>query len=139
VRKHDPEPAHQAGRFEGVVDDSMLVTLGRDENVSSRGKVLHVRGIKPIFRTLLSAFPDLSLEIIEVLAEPDRAAVRVLVTGTHEGELFGVSASGKTVRFPIHEFHQFEGDRLRRTWHLEDLFGLFTQIGAWPRLAPDTA
>ncbi|VVB42603.1 hypothetical protein RHAL1_00282 [Beijerinckiaceae bacterium RH AL1] len=31
-----------------------------------------------------------------------------------------------------HEFHDFAGDRLCRTWHMEDLFGLFSQVGAFP-------
>src|SRR5580704_14524448 len=85
------------------------------------GQAIGPEGIKPIFRMLISAFPDLSTEISEVLAEAGRAAARVIVTGTHRGDLFGVPASGK-----------FERDRLRRTYHMEDLFGLFTQIGAWP-------
>ena len=42
-------------------------------------------GVKPIFRMLISAFPDLSAEITEVLAEAGRAAARVSVTGTHRG------------------------------------------------------
>lgn len=95
------------------------------------GQATGPEGIKPIFRMLISAFPDLSTEISEVLAEAGRAAARVIVTGTHRGDLFGVPASGKFVRFALHEFHEFEGDRLRRTYHMDDLFGLFTQIGAW--------
>jgi steroid delta-isomerase-like uncharacterized protein len=103
------------------------------------GQATGPEGIKPIFRMLISAFPDLSTEISEVLAEADRAAARVIVTGTHRGDLFGVPASGKFVRFALHEFHEFEGDRLRRTYHMEDLFRLFMQIGAWPRLNGESA
>jgi steroid delta-isomerase-like uncharacterized protein len=98
------------------------------------GQAAGPEGIKPIFRMLISAFPDISVEIAEILSEAGRAAVRVSVTGTHRGDLFGVPASGKSVRFALHEFHEFEGDRLRRTYHMEDLFGLFAQIGAWPSL-----
>lgn len=91
-------------------------------------------GAKPVFRMLLTAFPDLVVEIVDVLAERDRAAVRARVSATHAGPLFGVPASGRRVAFVLHEFHDFEGDRLRRTWHLEDLFGLFSQAGAFPAL-----
>ena len=98
------------------------------------GQAAGPEGVKPIFRMLISAFPDISTEITEVLAEAGRAATRVVVTGTHRGALFGVPASGRFVRFALHEFHEFEGDRLRRTYHMEDLFGLFAQIGAWPSL-----
>ena len=103
------------------------------------GQAAGPEGIKPIYRMLIAAFPDLSLEITDVLVETGRAAVRVGVTGTHRSDLFGVPASGKFVRFALHEFHEFEGDRLRRTYHMEDLFGLFMQIGAWPRLNGESA
>ena len=96
-------------------------------------------GIKSIFAMLIAAFPDLTLEIVEALAEDDRAAVRVVCRATHRGDLFGVPASGKAIQFNLHEFHQFEGERIRRTWHMEDLFGLFAQIGSWPALAGEAA
>jgi hypothetical protein len=96
-------------------------------------------GAKPVFRILLAAFPDLALDIVDVLAERDRAAVRARVSATHAGSLFGVPASGRRVTFVLHEFHDFEGDRLRRTWHLEDLFGLFSQVGAFPKLPGEPA
>lgn len=89
-------------------------------------------GIKPVFGMFRAAFPDLRLEIQTILAEADRAAVRLRMTGTHNGPLMGIPASGKAVDIVIHEFHEFEGDRLRRTWHLEDLLGMFGQIGTWP-------
>ena len=103
------------------------------------GQTAGPEGVKPIFRMLISAFPDLSTEISEVLAEAGRAAARVIVTGTHRGDLFGAPASGKFVSFALHEFHEFDGDRLRRTYHMEDLFGLFMQIGAWPKLNGESA
>ena len=49
------------------------------------GQAAGPEGVKPIFRMLISAFPDISTEITEVLAEAGRAATRVVVTGTHRG------------------------------------------------------
>src|ERR1044072_3736899 len=37
------------------------------------------------------AFPDLHLTIDDVLAEGDRVAVRLRITGTHEGEFAGMA------------------------------------------------
>jgi steroid delta-isomerase-like uncharacterized protein len=111
-----------------------VLTANWEDLPPAPGQVPGPDGLKPVFQMLLQAFPDLSLEILEVIAETDRAAVRVLVRGTQRGPLFGVPPSGRAVQFALHEFHEFEGARLRRTWHMEDLFGLFTQIGAWPPL-----
>jgi hypothetical protein len=87
-----------------LVDRALAPPLGR-YSARTRPRTRPAEGIKPIFRMLLSAFPDLSHEIVEVLAEPGGAAVRVRITATHRGNLFGVPASGKTVRFAVHEFH----------------------------------
>lgn len=92
-------------------------------------------GVKVIFQMLVAAFPDISVVIVDVLTEGDRAGVRLSCSATHLGDLFGVPASGRSIQFNLHEFHEFEGDRICRTWHMEDLFGLFAQIGAWPNLS----
>jgi predicted ester cyclase len=89
-------------------------------------------GLKPVLRGLISALPDLAVEIRDAIAAPNRIAIRAVATATHRGELFGIPATGRRVVFSLHEFHEFDGDRIRRTWHMEDLFGLFTQIGQWP-------
>ncbi|OSQ36790.1 ester cyclase [Thalassospira mesophila] len=89
-------------------------------------------GIKPVFRMFRTAFPDLALTIENIVAEADRAAVRLRMTGTHDGPLMGIAPTGKAIDIVIHEFHEFTGDRLSRTWHLEDLLGMFAQIGTWP-------
>ena len=120
-----------------LVDDAL--TENWEDIPLAPGQAPGPAGVKPIFAMLCATFPDLTLEIVEALAEDDRAAVRVVCKGTHRGDLFGVPASGRTIQFNLHEFHQFEGERIRRTWHMEDLFGLFAQIGAWPALAEEAA
>jgi predicted ester cyclase len=66
-----------------------------------------------------------------------RIAVRAEMTGTHLGSLFGIAATGKKVTLRLHEFHELDGERIKRTWHLEDWFGLFLQIGSFPSLNND--
>lgn len=126
-----------ASRDFDMVDEAL--THDWEDIPLAPGQAQGPAGIKPIFVMLVSAFPDLTVEIVDALADDDRAAVRVQCAGTHDGDLFGVAATGKPVRFALHEFHAFEGDRIRRTWHMEDLFGLFAQIGAWPAHAPEAA
>lgn len=50
-------------------------------------------------RRLRSAFPDLQMHLDELIVERDRAAARVSLTGTHEGEVFGCSGTGRRVRY----------------------------------------
>jgi len=89
-------------------------------------------GIKPIIRSLAQAFPDVRITIHDMVQEPGRIGVRAEISGTHRGELFGIAPTGKQVRFRIHEFHRLAGDRVTTTWHMEDWFGLFLQLGQFP-------
>jgi len=90
-------------------------------------------GIKPIIRSLADAFPDVRIVIHDMVQAPGQIAVRAEITGTHLGELFGIAATGKQVSFRLHEFHALENGRVVTTWHMEDWFGLFLQLGQFPQ------
>lgn len=89
-------------------------------------------GIKPIIAQLRHAFPDLKILIHDIMGSAGRAAVRAEIRGTHQGEWFGIAATNKLVAIPLHEFHYLENNRITHTWHLEDWFGMFRQLGALP-------
>ena len=92
-------------------------------------------GVKPILQSLIDAFPDFVITIDEVIGEEHRAAARLSISGTHDGPLMGMPASGKHVTLSLHEFHTFQGGRISVTRHMEDWMGLFRQIGAMPSAA----
>ena len=88
-------------------------------------------GIKPIIRMLAAALPDVHITIHDLLQEPGKTAVRAGISGTHLGELFGIAPTGKQVSFRLHEFHTLANGMIT-TWHMEDRFGLFLQLGQFP-------
>lgn len=96
-------------------------------------------GMKPLIAGFTAAFSDLRITIHEIIGAPGRAAVRAEITGTHTGAWFGVAPSGRAFRIPIHEFHYIDNGRLTHTWHLEDWFGWFLQVGASPAQPEATA
>lgn len=112
----------------------LAVTADWDDIPLAPGQGPGPEGIKPIIRSFVEALPDVQITIHDVLLGEGRAAVRAEITGTQRGALFGIPATGKKVSFRIHEFHEFEGDRIKRTWHLEDWFSLFLQLGTFPAL-----
>jgi predicted ester cyclase len=91
-------------------------------------------GMKPVIRQVIAAFPDVRITVHDMLQLPGKIAVRGEISGTHQGELFGIAPTGKPVSFRIHEFHQLDGQRITTTWHMEDWFGLFLQLGRFPSL-----
>jgi predicted ester cyclase len=92
------------------------------------------QGMKPVIRSVIAAFPDVRIVIHDLLQLPGKIAVRGEITGTHRGELFGIAPTGKAVSFRIHEFHALDGNRITTTWHMEDWFSLFLQLGRFPAI-----
>jgi predicted ester cyclase len=89
-------------------------------------------GIKPIIRMVAAAFPDIHVTIHDMLQEPGKIGVRAEISGTHLGELFGIAPTEKKVSFRLHEFHTITKGLITTTWHMEDWFGLFLQLGQFP-------
>jgi steroid delta-isomerase-like uncharacterized protein len=86
----------------------------------------------PAFNNLAIAFPDMHIELLDVLIQDDRVAVRASVSGTQSGPLMGLAASSKQVKFAVHSFHEMRGGKIAKTWHMEDWLGVFRQIGEMP-------
>lgn len=89
-------------------------------------------GVKSIIRSVAQAFPDVRVTVHDMVQEPGKIGVRAEISGTHRGELFGIAPTGKKVSFRLHEFHMLDGKRVTTTWHMEDWFGLFLQLGQFP-------
>jgi steroid delta-isomerase-like uncharacterized protein len=76
------------------------------------------------------AFPDLHVEIDDIFGSGDRAAVRLTFTGTHQGEFFGMPATGRAVTFTSVELYRSEGGRMAEEWVSPDIATLMRQISA---------
>jgi predicted ester cyclase len=90
-------------------------------------------GIKPIIRMVAAAFPDVKVTVHDMVQEPGKIGVRAEISGTHLGTLFGIAPTGKKVSFRLHEFHAIADGLITTTWHMEDWFGLFLQLGQFPQ------
>lgn len=89
------------------------------------------------FKEMLSQthryFPDLTIEIDEVVATGHQAVVHWRYLGTfQEGEMFGVEASGQTVEVAGMMRYQIAGGKIQREQGIVDNFGLMMQLGAMP-------
>ncbi|MCE3604994.1 ester cyclase [Massilia sp. P8910] len=111
--------------------DSVLAPTWEDLPLAP-GQELGPAGIKPIILMVASAFPDIQVTIHDMLQELGKIGVRAEISGTHLGELFGIAPTGKKVSFRLHEFHTIANGLITTTWHMEDWFGLFLQIGQFP-------
>lgn len=83
----------------------------------------------------LRAFPDLALHLLDSIAEGDKVVTRYVFTGTHQGELQGVPATGKKIEFPGITIHRVEAGKVAEVWVQRNDLGLLQQLGAIPLVA----
>lgn len=82
-----------------------------------------------------SAFPDMRITIEDEIAEGDRVVTRWMARGTHEGELFGIPATGRQATVTGITIDRIVDGRIVETWNNWDTFGLLQQLGAIPAMA----
>lgn len=77
---------------------------------------------------MLAAFPDLHLELQQVISAGDTVATRGRWTGTHRGEIMGIPATGRTVDVAYIDFWTVRDGLLAANWVQMDFVGLRQQL-----------
>lgn len=94
-------------------------------------------GVLAFFRMQLAAFPDMRMQVEDVIADGAKAAVRVRYTGTHSGEFMGMPATGKGVDASLIDVFVIGDDGLvHEHWGVMDSLAMMQQIGAVPAGPP---
>jgi steroid delta-isomerase-like uncharacterized protein len=88
--------------------------------------------VLPFMGSFFGAFPDLRHRVEDLLVDGDRAAARIVIEGTHQGDFMGTPPTQRPVSFgAINIFHFGEGV-IAEHWITTDSIGLLQQIGAIP-------
>ena len=94
-------------------------------------------GVVQYFQMLLAAFPDLRMDVEDVIASSDKAVARVRVTGTHMGEFMGIPATEKSAAVNLIDITRFGDDGLAHEhWGVVDQLALMQQLGVILARAP---
>ena len=109
-----------------IADNFVATVVGAPEQI--RGP----QGFREFVVTYRKAFPDLRITIDEQLAEGETVVTRWTATGTNEGELMGIPATGKQATTAGININRISGGKLVEGWGLFDQLGLLQQIGAVP-------
>ena len=87
------------------------------------GQIQRLKGFR-------EAFPDISIEVEDVIAEDDRVAFRSTLRGTHLGQFLGLPPTGREVIIGLFDVIHIEDGRFVDHWGGPDLFDLLRQLGA---------
>jgi predicted ester cyclase len=77
----------------------------------------------------ISGFPDLKFTVVQILAETDRVATQLQVTGTHRGEWMAILPTGRSIDVPLIVIHRIKDQKIVEDWVLVGTLTLFQQLG----------
>lgn len=79
-----------------------------------------------------AAFPDRDLTINDVIAQGDRVVARTTLSGTHQGEMQGIPATGKAVTQPSITIFRLANGKIAEGWFASDNLSMMQQLGVIP-------
>lgn len=131
VRRYFEEVWNQ-GRVD--VLDELLSPTYINHTPSTPNPVPGPAGLKPIVLALRGAFPNLHYRIQDIITTDNRAVARVIMTGTHEGDLFGLPPTGRKVEVDQINIEEIGADgRIVEHWRVTDELTLMKQLGQFTR------
>lgn len=89
-------------------------------------------GLKPIVAALRDGIPDVKFAIQDMVVTPDKVAVRVVMSGTQTGNLFGIPATGRRVTVNQLQIERIENGKIVEHWRQTDDLGMMRQLGLIP-------
>jgi len=82
------------------------------------------------FKMEFQGFPnDYNFKIHELIAKGDKVIARFTVTGTHEGEYYGIPATGNTMEYGVIDIYHIKEGKIVETREEVDTLGLMRKLG----------
>ena len=87
--------------------------------------------VKAFYRHMIwSAFPDARVNILDLLSQGDKLALRFTLTGTHQGSFQGIAPTGRTIELKGITILRFENGKCVERWAIADFPDLMAQLTA---------
>ena len=117
------------GRAEAIDElfaaDGVAHGLSDDENSPMKGPA----DFKPFHTTFRGAFPEITVEIEQMIAEGDLVAAICKVRGSHKGDHLGIAATNVAVDFSGICVVRIRDGKIVEAWNNFDFMKLNRQIG----------
>lgn len=88
-----------------------------------------LEGAKAVHQKTLVGMSDFHTEIQDLVAEGDKVVARVIMTGTHTGDFYGIPPTGKHVSFTGIYIARIANEKIVEHWGEEDGVSLLQQLG----------
>jgi steroid delta-isomerase-like uncharacterized protein len=93
--------------------DAVMATFGNGARYDDEPWADHrtgLDGVRSYYTELLSALPDLTIDVQRRHVSTDSIIVEVIIRGTHLGPWRGLPATGRKIEFPLCGVYTFDAD-----------------------------
>ncbi len=111
-----------------VVDEIMAANFVEHE--AFPGLSADRAGVKGFFAMMRKAFPDLNFTVDFYMADGDKVAAYLTMSGTHKGEFMGMAGTGKKINVRVIDIVRFENGKAVEHWGVSDAMAMMEQLGA---------
>ena len=84
-----------------------------------------------LFAGVVAAFPDAHITIDDIFGQGDQVVVRVVVSGTQEGPILGIPASGRHVQWDGVDVYRLSDGEISNIWAGDDWTAILNDTGTF--------
>jgi len=95
------------------------------------GTVTGSANVAGLFASVVAAFPDAHITINDICAQGDQVVVRVVVSGTQEGAILGIPASGRHVQWDGVDVYRLSDGKISNIWAGDDWTAILNDTGTF--------
>ena len=115
-----------------LLDDLAVTDFVRHCQATPDVQIQSLDEFKELQKEFLTTFPDQQITIDMMIAEWDYVACYATYTGTQEGPIGDLPASGKKAEFKFLSFFQLQEGKIAELWVEWDNMTILTQLGHFP-------
>jgi predicted ester cyclase len=95
------------------------------------GTVTGSANVAGLFGGVVAAFPDIHITINDIFGQRDEVVVRVVVSGTQEGAILGIPASGRQVQWDGVDVYRLSDGKISNIWAGDDWTAILNDTGTF--------
>jgi predicted ester cyclase len=95
------------------------------------GTVTGKANVAGLFAGVVAAFPDAHITINDIFGQGDQVMVRVVVSGTQEGPILGIAASGRHVQWDGVDVYRLSHGKISNIWAGDDWTAILNDTGTY--------
>jgi predicted ester cyclase len=95
------------------------------------GTITGSANVAGLFAGVVAAFPDAHITVDDIFGQGDQVVVRVVVSGTQNGPILGIPASGRHVQWDGVDVYRLSHGKISNIWAGDDWTAILNDTGTY--------